>query len=362
MGIRSIFTSHEKLFAEWMMQHEFNQEIQAEPRFSEEKNQNLVMESYYTISKKSPSVIPTINENEAIRQARLTGFNISAPTEKELAREEARKSKLGLSSQSINLDLNDINNGARRQVELVPKKKFISTSLIPVHGQVVETVEKTSSVKDVQYGDFWGRTNFAKTEKKHTGYFLIDGWLVVSVPEKIKERLYEINDDIDITVAIKYDEGLDPVASKIAGYIKDWFQHQREQLATVSAACIAGSALFSVLVRYFGDIDSLPGMLLGLSLVISSIAMYAMVFYSGVKLYQLYGFREKMNSVKNLGDWVKQVRCFARDYPGLGTSGLPDIDKFLTPKEFGLIINPDRNVQTYARRFFQKISGLLSFS
>jgi hypothetical protein len=328
MGIRSIFTSHEKLFAEWMIQHEFNQEIQAEPRFTDEKDLNMIMESYYTPPEKSPSVIPTIDEKETIRQVRLAHLNIPLKNEKEALRKET----LDLSrDQSSGLD--DITKTARSVAQhdkLVSMQK--PNSPIPEHGPVVQAVEKKSSPENVNYGNFWGRSYFTATVKQ-TGYFLVDGWLVVSVPEKIKERAYEINDDVDITVTLKLNEGLDPIVSKITGYIKDWFQQQREQLSTVSAASIAGSVLFSVLVRYFGNIDSLPGVLLGRSLVIGSIAMYAMVFYSAVKLYQLNGFKDKMNSVKNLGDWVKQVRRFGLDYPELATSGRSDIDKFLTPKE-----------------------------
>lgn len=211
----------------------------------------------------------------------------------------------------------------------------------------------------MKYGNFWGRTCFTVIEKKQTGFFLVDGWLVVSVPENKKDNFYEINDDIDITIALKLDEGPDPVASKIARYIQDWLMQQKEKLSIVSAASVAGATFFSVLAPR-GKIDDLAGFVL----TTCCIAMYAMVFYSGLKLYQLHCFRDKLNSIKNLGDWVQQIRRSACAYPDLfrGVSILK-VEKFFTTREQVIISkNSDTSVRDYVRQFFQKTPAILDFS
>jgi hypothetical protein len=340
------------------MQHAFNQEIQAEPRFPE-IYQDKVRDSYYTPLEKSLVVKPSEREKEALRQKWLADRNMPLETEKEALRKE----KLGL-SRDQSIGFNDVTRNASfvaQYDKLVSMQKSISQT--PEHGPVVQTVEKKSSPDDVKYGNFWGRTCFTATGKKQTGYFLIDGWLVVSLPKDLKENRYEINDDTDITVTVKLDEGPDPVATKIALYIQDWLMQKNGKLLTVSGASVAGATFFSMLAPRDLDVNAnLAVQLVGLAFVVGCIAMYAMVFYSGVKLYQLHCFRDKMHSIRNLGDWVVQIRRSAVDYPDLFVKAPSCIgEKFFTSDERSAVtdidrMNADTSVSGYVRRFFSRNS------
>jgi hypothetical protein len=365
MSILSIFTSHEKLFAAWMMHYKFNQEIKAEPCFPEE-NQDEVQESYYTVAESSPTPVKlSEEEKEAIRKVWLRRMGMHLVGSE---KEEERKKKLGLSEHSVTLDFANVTrtNGGPRQDKYVPKQK--PTYQI-VHGPAIQTVEKKAFLESVKYGNFWGRTCFTATEKQ-TGYFLLNGWLVVSVPKIIKVKPFEFYDGNEtITVVHQYDENLvgedlDPVARKIAGHIKEWFNWQTEKLLIVAKASLAGATLFSVILSALGKPDHLAGELFGLALAISGIATYAMAFYSSVKLYQLHCFKDKMNSIQNLGDWVQHVRRSVINYPDLFERAL-NIYKFFTSGEQVLIMRSAKSAGTsvagYARRFFQKIPILGNF-
>ncbi len=429
MCIRSIFTSNEKLFAEWMMHLEFNKKIQAEPRFPG-VNQDFVRHNYFTIPKSSPIRSPSDAGKMLIRKIRVKNFSTdekelikticlddSSNAQKELMlrgllanclREQARLQGKQISDEEVVEKLDVLfNDFSREEKEVIfeqllacfsiegtryskeasligcTKEEFkimkekvikrleaglrgepISESLgdVPkqqpiyqiVHGPVVQKVEKKSAVENVKYGDFWGQTRFTVT-KKRTGYFLVEGWLVVSVPEKIKDRPFEINKEDEITVVHKLDESFGSVASsKINGYIQEWFSCEIEKLSIVSAASFSGATLFSALVPTLAKSDNLAGQLLALALVTSCVAMAAMVIYSGVKLYNLYCLKEKMDYIQNLGDWVSQIRYSALEYPDLSNKA-HSIQNFFTPQEQKAIPAIDEyNRMGYIRRLFNK--------
>jgi hypothetical protein len=343
MGIRSIFTayftSHEKLFAEWMMQHEFNQEIQAEPRFPG-CDQYEVTKGYYTTPDK-PSPVRYPSKEEKIKIGEYYS------KEAILKRQEAGSQvKPTLESDESSSEYH----------EAIPMK---TRAFKIVHGPMVQAVEKKSSAIFEKYGDFWGMTRFAVAEK-HTGYFLVDGWLVVSIPEVEKDNPFEVNDDIDITVALKYDEGPDPVASKISAYMLSWFAFQGAKVLIVFTISLVGAVIFVMTGFALGNSSHLVGQLTSRAFLIGSIAMQAMVFYSGIKLYRLLYFTNKMSSIKNLGDWVLQIRHSAKAYPDQIIESFDRSGQFFTESERETIIMSSPAFQNNLSKFMQKNADLLS--
>jgi hypothetical protein len=427
MSIRSIFTSHEKLFGEWMMNHAFNQEIQAEPRFPGE-NQDLVSHSYFTIpeessSTRSPSqagkilihkirvkdfsteekeLINTIplddfsTENKELilvlllsnclrEKARLQGKQISdeevstqlEPLFDDFSREEQEvifKELLACFSREDNCDSIDsvqanlfgcsteqfkrIKEKLRKEIKARLRGETISHPVYQiVHGPEVHQVEKQTSPLDVKYGNFWGRTYFSATNK-HTGYFLVGGWLVVSTSKEEKENPYAINDDVDLTIAVKLDEGPDPVATKIADYMTSWVALQAIKLLIVFTASLVGAGLFIATSATFGKIGHLSEQLLSHAFLIGSIAMQAMVFYSAVKLYRLLCFTDKLKPINNLGSWVWQIRQFAMAYPDLDINAFANTSHFFTKKELQhvMLSNPSlKNEAIGLQRNFSQV-------
>lgn len=334
MAIRSLFTSNERLFAEWIVHHKFNEEIQAEPFFLEE-SANIKL--------------PTEKEKEFMAKARLKLL--------EGKKREAEKEPDVSLSDGSSSGFACVNIG-----KIVHKRNFTYKL---EHCPVIQNVEKQNTATNKLYGDVWLKSHFQMTEKK-TGSFLVDSWLVVSLPKKVKEESPfiinhdEINDEIygstEFSVTYRLDDNLDPVESKIAGYIKSWFESQSEKLLIASKTCAAGATLFTVVVSILGKSKHLADGLFGIALVISCIAMYAMSFYSGVKLYQLSYFKEEIDSGKNLGNWVQRVRSSANAYPDLVPFG-SNVSKFFTPEERAsmIITNMTANKKGYIRRFFQRV-------
>jgi hypothetical protein len=295
MSIRSLFTSHERLLAEWMMNHEFNREIQAKHRFPN-RNQEEVKKSYYTLPKESQVRVPSREEKEAIYKRTLAHLGGKEIPEFEVPRAED-----------------------------VPEQKPVYQY---AHGGRVEHVEKKSSLQNVNYGDFWGRTYFTDT-KKQTGYFLVDGWLVVSAAQKVEDKPYEVNSGDEITIVHKFDQELDAVPSKMVRYIQSWFHHQGTNLTFAAQASFAGSAVFSAITAkmYISDRAELPELVL----VIGCIAMYALTAWICCKQYQLHYLKGKMDEIQNLGHWVAQMRVFKAIYPDLLVS--PHAAKFFVSKD-----------------------------
>jgi hypothetical protein len=339
MSIRSIFTSHEKLFAEWMMHHAFNQEIQSEPRFSG-YDQDNVRKSYYTIPDESPPLrypskevkakIGEYYSKEAILKRQEAGSQVEPISESDESSSEYEKA--------------------------VPKPRSVFQI---VDSPLVQAVEKKTSAQFEKYSNFWGMTCFAIAEK-HTGYFLVDGWLVVSIPTVEKENPYEVNDDIDITVAVKYDEGPDPVANRISAYILSWFAFQSVKLLIVFTTCLVGAAVFVMTGFALGNNSHLVGQLTSRAFLIGSIAMQAMVFYSGIKLYRLLYFTDKMNSIKNLGDWVLQIRKSAKTYPDQIVESFDRSGQFFTEGEQATILMSSPAFQDKICKYLHKNPRSLS--
>jgi hypothetical protein len=331
MSIQSLFTSHEKLFNEWLMHHEFNNQIQAEPRFSG-YNQDDVYESYYTIPKETPPVKGPLPAE--LRKIWGDRFN-----EKGIPISVAPNVKM---------------DGAGQPIIQDPEAKPIYRIL---HGPEVQAVEKKDSPVVVKYGNFCGRTYFTVTNRL-TDYFLVDGWLVVSIPENQDEKAFKIDSDTEITVVHKFDGAKDPVSSEIAKKVQNWFAWHRSKLLNVFMITFSASVMLSLSVIALGTQHHLAGKLLSRALLVSSIAMQGMFLYVGYKYYRIYLLEEKMSSIKNLGHWVKQIRQSVVYYP-VSSIGAP-IDKFFPPKElFGLIYlreHTDISIKGYIRRFFRSIS------
>ena len=327
MTISSLFTSHEKLFVDWMMHHKFNDEIQAEPRFPQ-SNQDTVWESYYTISQPLPPLkeLPI----EVLRQKRLdriAGVLISEAPEMD---------------------------GTGRPVRRAKKQKYQI-----VHGPLIQTVEKKSAAELVKYGNFWGRTHFIETQKQ-TGYFLVDGWLVVSVPENPDEREFEFNSDTEITVVHKFDGAQDPVSSEIAKTVNAWFKWQNNKLSKLFMMSLGAAAMLSLSVIALGNQQHLAGKLLSRAFLVTSLVMQSLVLFAGYKFYQLNRLEESMSSIKDLGNWVHCIRYCAVIYPASSIDA--PIDKFFTPREISglehLRQNTDTSIRGYISRFFSRISCL----
>ena len=338
MTIRALFTSHEKVFEEWMLDHKFNQEIEVEPRFPK-VNQDEVQDSYFTVPKESPLPrCPKGEELKTIRSKRSFYYSKEEFEKREKALSHHEERIPSSTSDSISthqrMDSAAESGSDEGPWEYQYVRKNIRYHI--VHGPVVQKVEKKSSIESVQYGNFWGRTYFAVT-KKQTGYFLVSGWLVVSVPKKIiEEEPFEVNDGDEITVIHKFDEGFDvdsdPVASKIVTYIEQWFDYQRGKFWIVGGTSFVGALASAVIIPLLGAIDHWAGVWFRLALIITDIALCAMGFYTCVKLYQLYCFQDKMRSINNLGNWVGQVRHFVFEDPDLFAQA-SRIHKFFTSRE-----------------------------
>ena len=335
MTISSLFASHENLFAKWMMHHKFNDEIQEEPRFPQ-SNQDDVWESYYTISQTLPPVeeLP-IEELRKRRVDRINGITISeAPAMDGTGRPVSQ-----------------------RQSRRVQKSEPVYQI---VHGPDIQKVEKKDSSELVKYGNFWGQTRFVTTDKQ-TGHFLVDGWLVVSVPEHPDVKEFEFNSDTEITVFHKFDEAeQDPVSNEIAKTVHHWFTWQNTKLSNLLMMSFGAAVMLSLSVIALGNQHHLAGKLLTRAFLASAIAMQSLALYAGIKLYQLQHLQEKMSLIRDIGHWVLQIRQFAPHYP-VSSIGAP-IDKFFTPREiFGLNYlrkNTDVSIRGYISRFFSRISCL----
>jgi hypothetical protein len=308
MAISSLFTFPERLFAKYLVEHPFNDEIHAEYRCPG-VNQDYVRTAYFTLE--DDKEIQELDINQ-LREKRVARFDkgLVLPKAPVLSTAEVQA---------------DVDSHQLKQVKNEKKVYYI------VHGPLVDKVEKTAHRVSVKYGNLVGQSHFQIT-KKSTGYHLIEGWLVVSIPAKIEEKEpFEFNDEIEITVVHQFNEDIDPVSSKISGYVQSWFNLQSEKLWIAFTASVVGSALFSLTVIALGHPDHFAGRLFSRTLVIGAVSMLAMVLYSGVKLYKLLLFKEKMLFIDNLGDWVQQVRLSICNYPELCINA-SHLDRFFTPK------------------------------
>jgi hypothetical protein len=302
MTISSLFASQERLFAQYLVNTSFNDEIHAEYRCPG-ADQDQLLDAYFTPAESDKEIQEL--ESEELKRRRVVHFT-SLARRQPLPREELKAAE-------------------EQQVE--SKEKVFQL----VHGPVVDRVEKTAHPVSVDYGNFWGQSRFQITNKS-TGYYLLEGWLVVSIPESQKEDPLELKDGSETTTVVyKFDGAQDPVSNKISGYVQSWFDRQSEKLWSAFTASVVGSALFSLTVIALGHTDHFAGQLFSRTLVIGAVAMLAMVLYLGVRLYKLHLFKEKMLFIDNLGCWVQQVRLSIGDYPEL-CIGAPHIDKFFSPK------------------------------
>jgi len=297
MSIRSLFNSQEKLFAEWMMGHEFNHNIQAELRFSG-CNPDSVKDHYYTIPREGPPIEQL--SIRKLREKRLKYFDKSPKAE------EVKK------------------DGMDRPR---PESQKQSPVYQLVHGPVIQKIEKNNALEVVRYGNFCGRTHF-KVTKKQTGYFLVDGWVVVSVPKIPDEKEFKFSGS-QLTVVHQFQGVDDPVSAEIQKKVSDWFSRQRIKLAAVCLLSFGAAVMVTHSLTVFNDQAHLNGGLLLRAVLVSSIAMQALGLCSGIKLVQLYFLEEKM-ALSDLGQWVYRIQRFAEDYPSLPIGD--QIRKFFTPK------------------------------
>jgi hypothetical protein len=198
-------------------------------------------------------------------------------------------------------------------------KEQISKSAVdgPKHQAVKNQIQNVKKLPSGENGH--GKICF-KVAKKLTGYFLVENCLVVSADRGV----FKVK-----TVASKAAEELEEDASKIVEKVQDWFDNQRKKLVIASKTSLAVLALFSLMGKLSSD--SQP--LVATALPIGCIAMCAMNVYLSVRLYQLHSFKDELNSIENLGDWVWKIRLYAREYPDLRANAPNHIHKFFTPDE-----------------------------
>lgn len=331
MSIGSLFTSHEQLFASWMMHHVFNNEIHTELRFSQQSAYE-VQEAYFTVPEPLDPVkgLPV----EDLREKRVIYFTSGADGPFVVVQDCPDKKK----------------------IKHAPKKKQVYQI---VHGNVVEKVEKLIHPEIAKYGNLWSHSKF-KISDKATGYYLVEGWLVVSIPEKKEEKKFAMEHGDEITVTYKFEGAEDPIAARISAYLRRWFAYHREKLWIVFATCLSSAVVLSLSALALGNSDNLYSTLFSKALLIGAIAMKAMVLYTGIKLYKLHDLENTMlGSIHNLGHWVQQIRHFATSYPAL--SGGAPIAQFFTEQELDRIQSwIDTSITGYVRRFFERTSCLQS--
>lgn len=323
----TIFTSYEKLFATWMMHHDLNHRIEVEPRFPG-CDQTQVMRSYYTV----PEEVP-------------------AP--KELPVEELRKRRVArfVGASSLQLAIANVNTGQKDKTVQKPKPIYVL-----IHGPQVQRVEKITDAEEVKYGHFWGRTHFAATTKQ-TGYFLVDGWLVASIPKEVDEEKFEFNSEAEITVRHKMDGAEDPVSSEIIQTVNTWFVRHHRKLSTALTFSLGAALVLSVSVIALRGQPHLIAKLLSRILLVASFAMQSLCLYAGFQLYQLNQLQGKMNSIFDLGHWVCYVRFFAWAYPA-ASIGAPINDLFhpIELQNLNHMRNIDRSIRGTVSRFFKRIA------
>jgi|GEM_PF-1970732 len=310
----TIFTSYEKLFATWIMHHQLNDAIEVTNRFPG-CDQEQVARSYYTSPEEMspPKELPI----EELRNKRVAHF-------KKLREGQVTYFLSEQSSQPTNGKVDDTNQQAQQKEQPEPIYDF-------VHGLEVQAVEKNTAAEEVKYGNFWGRTYFVTTTKQ-TGYFLVDGWLVVSVPkEEANEEPFELNSGGEITVCHKFDGAENAVSNKVMITVQTWFTRQREKLFSALIVSFGTALLLSLSVIALHNQPMFAADLLSRIFLVASFAMQSLCLYVGFQLSRLYQLEEKMSGMNDLGHWVKTVRVFTGIYPKL-SSGAP-IDKFFTPTE-----------------------------
>ncbi|HEX4839014.1 MAG TPA: hypothetical protein VFU89_01075 [Rhabdochlamydiaceae bacterium] len=324
----TIFTSYEKLFATWIMHHQLNDAIEVTDRFPK-CDQDHVFENYYTIPEE---MLPPkeIDEDELVKlcQKRVTYFK----NDQILKRAQEGKSDLirqvQLSDDESSVPSGSSNDDTNQQVQQKEQPEPIYDF---VHGLEVQAVEKNTAAEMVKYGNFWGRTHFVTTAKQ-TGYFLVDGWLVVSVPtEETNEEPLELNFDDTITIHHKFDIAENSVSNKVRTTVQTWFARQREKLFSALIVSFGTALLLSLSVIALHNRPMFAADLLSRIFLVASFAMQSLCLYVGFQLFRLYQLEETTSGMNDLGHWVKTVRVFAGIYPKL-SSGAP-IDKFFTPVE-----------------------------
>lgn len=310
----AIFTSYEKLFATWMMHHQLNDAIEVEPRFPG-SDQERVARSYYT----SPEEVPPPKELsiEELRKKRLAHLN-------KPYKRETTYFLSGQSSQPTNGNVDGTTLQVQQKEQPEPIYRII-------HGLEVQAVEKNTAAEVVKYGNFSGRTYFATTTKQ-TGYFLVDGWLVVSVPkEEANEEPFELNSDDVITIHHKFDGAENSVSHEVMITVQTWFVRQSEKLFSALIVSFGAALLLSLSVIALHNQTMFAAGVLSRIFLVASFAMQSLCLYVGFQFSRLYQLKEEMSGVNDLGHWVEKVRFFAGNYPAL-SSGAP-IDKFFTPGE-----------------------------
>ncbi|HEX2580308.1 MAG TPA: hypothetical protein VHK67_07900 [Rhabdochlamydiaceae bacterium] len=324
----TIFTSYEKLFASWIMHHKLNDVIEAEPRFPK-CDQDLVCDSYYTIPKKMPAP-KKLDDNELVKlcQRRVAFYK----NNQIFQRKESKVDNTIRQAQPSPGDRTETNNGnVDDTTQQVQQKEQPEPIYSFVNGLEVQAIEKSSVAEEVKYGDFWGRTYFVTTTQQ-TGYFLIDGWLVVSIPkEETNEEPFELDSDDTMTIYHKFDVAEDPVSDAVMSKVHTWFGLQREKLSEALKVSFGIAFLQLLSVIALSNQPMVAAHVLSRVFLVASFAMQSLSLYIGFQLYRLYQLEEKMSGVNNLGDWVKTVRVCAGKYPKLSEEA--PIDKFFTPRE-----------------------------
>jgi hypothetical protein len=334
MSIRSLFTSHEELLAHWMMHLPFNDQIHAELRFPKEDS-TKVQNAYFTPPEElGPPVELTEHQRKEVATKRLIRF-ADAPAE----------------------PLNEVVEGPmRNKVKRLSKKTPFYQI---VHREIVEKVEKLIFPKHAKYGNFWGRSHY-KISDKSTDFYLIEGWLVVFIPEKKEEKKFEMEHGEEISVIHKFEGAEDPIGTRLSLYLQSWFAFHKEKLWIVFATCLSSTMVLSLTALALANSHNFYSTLFSRALLIGAIAMKTMVLYTGIKLYKLHHLEyTTLGRIHNLGDWVQQVRMSAGAYPTLSADAR--IGRFFTQKELLSIMGlmrKDTTITGYIRRFFDRNSCL----
>lgn len=396
MGISRIFFQQpEIVFAEWMASRQLNDSLETECMLTMESSFNfkISQEAAAKVDSSSIDKAKTGSENLKDRVADLASHEHAQwnAEDKKLLWDaleffNLNSERLGLikhdSIQTLFKDLEAIARILRRELcyrkytkESAPKqpkftildiKKALNESmdqiehliglfrkLLPLEPAYIPEDEKptfTSKVEHVAkrvekrctiYKDHLGVSNF-EFSSEPTHYYLINKWLVVSaVPSGPQNPAsspveFKTGDEPMLLQLIDEGEQLPPdqiLRLRIIQSIDAWNKLQIKKMRNIMLTSLVGAGICgsSFLIPFKPQAP-----------IAAKVVYFFMFFFffllgsvsvrAGIHIHSLYLLRERVSEIKDLGDWVKQLRTYVRKYPVLAHRYIA-VQKILSPKE-----------------------------